>query len=75
MAGVPADVPSSPQAADAVVTDRGRVFRQIAGQLAVLCWCERRIIHVPKQWVLDGKTGSCGRRGCSEPVVEERVQS
>jgi hypothetical protein len=54
-----------------VVTNQQRALRRIAGQLAVLCWCERAVVHVPKQWVLDGKTDSCGRRDCRGPVVAE----
>lgn len=35
--------------------------------LPVNCWCERRLLLVPKPRVLAGRTGSCGRRDCREP--------
>lgn len=36
-------------------------------EITVGCWCERRLLRVPKTVVLAGRTGSCGRRYCRAP--------
>lgn len=35
--------------------------------LAVTCWCEATVVHVPAETVKAGQTASCGRRECHEP--------
>lgn len=37
------------------------------GCMAVLCWCEAEIVHVPAVEVRVCRTLSCGRNGCEEP--------
>lgn len=35
--------------------------------LAVLCWCQARVVHVPAAAVRAGQTASCGDRRCHAP--------
>lgn len=42
----------------------GRVERAATRRLAVFCWCETKIVHVPARDVIEGRTGTCGRRNC-----------
>lgn len=32
----------------------------LAGKIAVMCWCEKSMWHVPIEWVMAGKAPSCG---------------
>lgn len=38
-------------------------------ELAVYCWCGRRIQHVPKRVIDVGATRSCGQPACKRGVV------
>lgn len=33
-------------------------------ELAVTCWCESHVVHVPRRLVLAGQTISCGLPAC-----------
>lgn len=35
--------------------------------LQVECWCRTRAVLVPRSWVQDGRTGSCGLPECKPP--------
>lgn len=41
---------------------RQRVVR--IDDLAVTCYCEAEIVHVPRAVILEGRTETCGREGC-----------
>lgn len=34
------------------------------GELAVFCWCMRRIVYVEPSVIANGKTEGCGAEGC-----------
>ena len=34
------------------------------------CWCEERIVRIPREWVGE-RTRSCGASGCRSPVFTE----
>lgn len=38
------------------------------GQLAVACWCDTDVVHIPAAQV-GVTTASCGRPGCREPLA------
>lgn len=38
--------------------------------LAVNCWCEATIVHVPPAELKAGRTRSCGLRHCANPTVK-----
>ena len=42
----------------------GRHHRDL---LAVECWCQHNIIHIPAQLIRAGKTATCGRPRCTPP--------
>lgn len=41
-------------------------------RLQVTCWCEARLVLVDQARVVAGRTGSCGRPGCTEQKVMEK---
>jgi hypothetical protein len=44
--------------------DREATARRQPGRLAVYCWCQRRILHVPTDEIWHGRTASCGHEEC-----------
>lgn len=42
-------------------------------ELAVTCWCEKAIVVVPKRFVRESLTGSCGRDGCDWLTMRMRA--
>jgi hypothetical protein len=38
------------------------------GELAITCWCDTTVVHVPARWVTEGRTRSCGRKDCHAPT-------
>lgn len=38
------------------------------GDLAVECWCRHEVIFVPPSVIRAGRTGTCGRDNCKQPV-------
>lgn len=43
--------------------------RFAGADIAVTCWCERRVLLVPLPLVRQGRTGSCGHRDCTETIT------
>lgn len=43
-----------------------RAERAPSQRLAVFCWCEHKVVEVPARFVVEGRTGTCGRRNCRE---------
>lgn len=35
-------------------------------RLAVTCWCESQVLLIPRSWVLEGQTDTCGQPGCRQ---------
>lgn len=40
-------------------------------RLAVTCWCEAVVLHVPSVEIAAGRTASCGRPNCHPPTMKE----
>jgi hypothetical protein len=34
--------------------------------VAITCWCEAEVLHLPRSYVLEGRTDTCGRPDCHE---------
>lgn len=58
---------AAPKRDRSVPVMRNPLARVPPDHLAVLCWCDRFMVAVPKAAVMAGRTATCGRPDCHAP--------